>query len=119
MPIDMGGFIDDVFTSTTATRQNKSLGSYVDGIWVEGTTTTSEHVVNIQPLNGKDINFLQLAGERISDTRKVYVNDGTSAEISEADIFTFSGIDGSFKCFNVDNRPWHNYCRFYAVRLDT
>ncbi len=121
--LSMSGHIDDVFTSGVGTRASKSGGGYVDGKWVAGSETSTTHTVNIQPLNQKDINFLQLGGERVQDTRKVYVNDGTSAVIREADQFTFvdsngDAIDGTFKAYSVDNRPWRDYCKFYAVRLD-
>lgn len=121
--LSMSGHIDDVFTSGVGTRVAKSGGGYVDGKWVAGSEATTTHTVNIQPLNQKDINFLQLGGERVQDTRKVYVNDGTSAVIMEADQFTFvdssgDAIDGTFKAYSVDNRPWRDYCKFYAVRLD-
>lgn len=121
--LDMGGHIDAVFKSGVGTRSAKSGGDYVKGIWTEGTTEETTHSVNIQPLNQKDINFLQSGGERIADTRKIYVNDGVSPSISEADTWTFTDADGSsisgtFKVYSLDNRPWRNYCRFYAVRLD-
>jgi len=123
MSLDMFGHIDDVFESGIGTRTAKSGGGYVDGVWVPGTESTTDHRVNIQPLNQKDINFLQLGGERVQDTHKIYVNDGISPSISESDTWTFvdaggNEIDGSFKCISLDNRPWRNYCRFYAVRLD-
>ncbi|QZI90939.1 hypothetical protein MYOV024v1_p0014 [Vibrio phage PS34B.2] len=121
--IDMGGHIDDVFQSGVGSRISKTGGGYIDGKWVEGTTTTTPHKINIQPLNQKDINFLQSGGERIQDTRKIYVNDGVNPSISEADTWTLvdvngNAIDGEFKCYSLDNRPWRNYCRFYAVRID-
>lgn len=121
--IDMGGHIDDVFQSGVGSRTSKTGGGYVEGIWQEGLTNVTPHKVNIQPLNQKDINFLQMGGERIQDTRKIYVNDGVGPSISEADEWTFvdvngNSINGKFKVFSLDNRPWRNYCRFYAVRLD-
>ena len=121
--IDMGGHIDDVFQSGTGFRVAKSGGGYVSGIWEDGTEAVTPHKINIQPLNQKDINFLQLGGERIHDTRKIYVNDGVSPSISEADTWALvdvngNSINGTFKAYSLDNRPWRNYCRFYAVRLD-
>lgn len=121
--IDMSGHIDDVFQSGTGYRMSKTAGGYVVGKWVEGTESVTTHKVNIQPLNQKDINFLQSGGERIQDTRKIYVNDGVDASISEADVWALIdvngvSINGAFKVYSLDNRPWRNYCRFYAVRLD-
>lgn len=115
--LDMSGHIDDVFESVKATRTVKG-GSWVNGEWVSGAESSTTHRVNVQPLNGKDINALTLVGERIQDTRKVYVNDGTMASIQPSDIWTFPDVDGTFKCYGLDNRPWRNYCRFYAIRMD-
>ena len=120
--IDMGGHIDDVFTSGIGTRQ-PNIGDYANGKWGDAAGSPTPHVVNIQPLNNKDINFLKDGGERIQDTRKIYLNDGISPDISPADTWTFvdsngNSIDGEFKCVSLDNRPWRNYCKFYAVRID-
>ena len=121
--IDMSGHIDDVFQSGTGSRTAKSGGEYVIGKWVAGTETVTTHKINIQPLNQKDINFLTLGGERVQDTRKIHLNDGIDPSISEADTWTLIDVDGNaingtFKVYSLDNRPWRNYCRFYAVRLD-
>ena len=121
--IDMSGHIDDVFQSGTGTRTSSVDGEYVDGIWQEGTPVITTHKINIQPLNQEDINFLTLGGERIQDTRKIYVNDGIDATISDNDTWTFvdingNAINGEFKPVSLDNRHWINYCKFYAVRLD-
>lgn len=124
MSLDMFGHIDDVFTSTNGTRISKTGGSYVGGKWVGGVETTSPHRVNIQPLNNKEIQALQIGGERIGDYRKVWVNDGLIGEISEADNWTFEGIDGLFKSVQVDNRSNYpsafnrNYCKIIVARID-
>lgn len=116
--LNMLGHIDSVFKSTDATRIRKVGDSYVDGKYVEGSETTSPHTVNIQPASDKQIDHLERGGERIKDARRVYVNDGDLYSISEADNWTFTGIDGVFKTQMLDNRPWRNYCRFIAVRID-
>lgn len=116
--LDMLGHIDDTFESTTSTRTAKTGGEYIDGKWVEGTTNDSPHSINIQPMSMKQIAALQIGGERISDYRNVWVNDGVMAEISEADTWVLDGIDGTFKTTQLDNRPWRNYCKFVAVRID-
>lgn len=122
--IDMGGHIDDVFQSHVGTRYSSSGGGYVDGKWVDGVEYITTHKVNMQPLNQKDINFLQSGGERIQDTRKIYVNDGMVANIAEADEWTFVDVngfvvDGRFKCISADNRTARTMVRLYAVRIDT
>jgi hypothetical protein len=115
--LDMSGFVDDVFKSVTATRTYEATGSYTDGIWTPGAESTKDYAVNLQPLSSKDIKFLNEGGERIEDSRKVYVNDDV-ADISNGDRWAFAGVDGEFRAIGIDNRPWRNYCRFYAVRLD-
>lgn len=120
MSLDMFGHIDDVFTSTIGTRTAYSGGGYVDGKWTEGIPSLSEHNVNVQPLNMKQIETLQIGGERIKDYRQVWVNDGSIADIAESDTWVFTGVEGSFKTTQLDNRvPFgRNYCKFIAVRID-
>lgn len=115
--LDMDGFIDDTFKSMIGTRTYEAQGSYVNGIWQAGAESTADYDVNLQPLNMKDINFLNEGGERTTDTRKVYVNKSVSG-LANNDKWLFAGVDGTFKCVGLDNRPWRNYCKFYAVRLD-
>lgn len=120
--IDMGGHIDDVFQSHVGTR-TLTGGDYVVGIWQGETPIVTTHRVNVQPLNQKDINFLTLGGQRVQDTKKIYINDGTMASITPAGKWTFvdvtgDAVDGTYKCVSLDNRPSRNYCKFYAVRLD-
>ena len=120
--IDMSGHIDDVFQSHVGTRRAKT-GDYVDGIWEDGPEVVTTHKVNMQPLNQEDINFLTLGGERIQDTRKVYINDRTIANVSSEDIWTFVDVngfvvDGKFKCISADNRTARTVTKAYVVRLD-
>lgn len=120
--IDMSGHIDDVFQSHVGIRTSKS-GGYVDGIWEDGPEVVTTHKVNMQPLNQEDINFLTLGGERIQDTRKVYINDATSANVSNSDVWTFVDVngfvvDGKFKCISADNRTARTVTKAYVVRLD-
>lgn len=124
MSLDMFGHIDETFTSSIGTRIARSGGDYVNGRWVEGIETESPHNVNIQPMNMKQIQTLQIGGERIQDYRNVWVNDGLIGEIAESDTWTFIGIEGTFKTTMLDNRanylePYNrNYCKFVAVRID-
>lgn len=120
MSLDVLGFIDDVFQSNVATRSAHTGGSYVDGLFVEGSIVATAHNVNVQPVtNGREIEFLQMGGERVGDARVVYVNDGLTASIAESDKWTFTDIEGTFKTVKVDNRPTRNYCRVVVVRVDT
>lgn len=123
MSLDMQGFVDDVFVSTPATRISRSGGGYVDGIWVEGTATNSPHNVNLQPLTMDEIDMLNVGGERVVDVRKIYVNDGDMYNITEADLWQFTGVNGTFKSIKLDNRSWQggnsrNYCKVIVSRID-
>lgn len=118
MSLDMIGHIDLVFESTGATRTSYSGGGYVDGRYVDGAQTQTSHTVNIQPLNNKEIQTLNIGAERIGDVRKVYVNDGDLYSIAEADTWEFDGVDGVFNSIALDNRPWRNYCKIIVSRQD-
>lgn len=114
--LDMAGTIDDVFESIPATRTSYSGGGYVDGIYVDGTETTEPHTVNVQPASAREIETLEKGGERIVDGRRIYVNDGLLASISQGDTWEFDGQ--KWKCHALDNRPWRNYCRAIVGRFD-
>lgn len=116
--LDMIGHIGDVFTTGTATRRAHTGGAYVNGRWVEGTTTETTHTINDQPLTMKQIDNLQLGGERVLNYRQVWVNDGVLASITEADTWVLPNHTGVFKTTRLDNRPTRNYCKFIAVRVD-
>lgn len=116
MSLDMRGHVDGVFKSIPATRTASTGGDYVDGIWVEGTTTTTPHTVNIQPATDREIDAIEKGGERIVDARRVYVNDGIDASIRESDTWEFAGQ--LWKCHKLDNRPWRNYCKAIVSRID-
>lgn len=115
MSLNMRGHIDNVFKSVPATHIGK-YGSYVDGI---PTTTTSDPVsfkVTIQPLNDKEIDFLQRGGQRILDPRKIYVNSGDLDSITLDGEWVFLGQ--RWKVIKTDNRPWRKYCKVVVDRYD-
>ena len=114
----MAGHAGGDFHSTPAARTTRTGGQYVDGIWVEGTPTVTAHTVNIQPATAREIDFLQSAGERVKDVRRVYVNDSTLYTFGEADTWTFDGVDGVFKTVSIDDRPWRTYTKLMVSRLD-
>jgi hypothetical protein len=116
MSLDMFGQIDDVFVSIPADRISKSGGAYVDGIFVPGVETVTPHTVTIQPASDREIAALSGGGERVVDLRRVYVNDGVLASISEADDWSFDGQ--LWKTVKLDNRPWRNYCKAIVSRYD-
>lgn len=114
--LDMKGHIGDVFQSIAATRTSYSGGGYVNGLWVDGTSTDTPHTVTIQPATDKEIEVIEKGGERVIDARRIYINDGVLAEISQADTWAFDGQ--VFKCYKLDNRPWRNYCKVIVARID-
>jgi hypothetical protein len=80
---------------------------------------------NIQQASDKEIEFLNIGGERVNDVRVVHRNDGRSILVSTpdhlADILVFSdGVTEAtwWKSINTDFRPWHNFCRATVVKLD-
>tara|TARA_R110002072_G_scaffold169949_5_gene323514 strand:- start:13718 stop:14074 length:357 start_codon:yes stop_codon:yes gene_type:complete len=116
MSLDMSGHIGPVFKSGAATRTSHTGGGYVDGLWVDGTTTITPHTVTVQPASDREIETLEKGGDRVVDARRIYVNDGLLAEITQADTWTFDGQE--WKCYKLDNRPWRNYCKAIVARFD-
>ncbi len=116
MSLDMSGHIGPVFKSGQATRTSFVDGGYVDGLWVDGTSVTTPHTVTVQPASDREIETLEKGGDRVVDARRIYVNDGLLAEITQADTWTFDGQE--WKCYKLDNRPWRNYCKIIVARFD-
>lgn len=115
MSLLMTGTIDDVFQSVPATR-SVNAGSYVDGIWQDGASTSKDYKVTIQPANDREIDFVRNAGERITDVRKIYINDKNMDDIDQTGTWEFSGQQ--WKAVQVDCRPWRDYCKVLVVRID-
>ena len=116
--LDFTGFVGEVFKSVDATRTGHTGGSYASGKWVPGIEADSPHTVNLQPATDKEIDFLSDGAERITDARRVYVNDGDLYYIAESDTWTFAGVDGVFKTMAADLRPWRGYARLIVARQD-
>jgi len=117
MSLDMFGHIDDTFATVTVTRTTTEPGGYVDGVYIPGNETITTHrYVNIQPVSDREINSLQGGGERIEDARNLYINDGTTTNLTPSDKFEFLGQ--VWKSIKADNRYWHNKCRVTVVRVD-
>jgi hypothetical protein len=116
----MRGFIDNTFRSVPAFRYRENGGGYVDGIWVDGLDDVSEHRITLQPLNPKELSNVAatFGSERIVDARKIFVNDGDLYKITPADEWQFDGVEGRFKTFMLDNRPWNYYCKAIIYRID-
>lgn len=122
--LDMFGFIDENFVSVTAQRVSRTA-EYVNGRPVITTGASQSHVVNVQPVTDKQIQHLSIGAERINDVRRIYVNDGNLYSILPSDEWVFGGIEaqqlgieGTFRCLELDNRPWRNYCKAIVIRKD-
>lgn len=116
MSLSMNGHIDAVFVSVPATRTAMTGGGYVDGIFVPGTTTTLDYVVNIQPVSERELDFLSQGGERIIDPRRIYINDGNMQLIDQTGEWEFLGQ--RWKAHRCDNRYWRDYCKCIVSRVD-
>jgi hypothetical protein len=116
--LDMFGQIDDVFTSTyDAVRISKTGGGYVDGIWQDGTESRTTHpLTNIQQVRDRELEFLMNGGQRIGDTRVLYLNDGITEEINRGNEWEFFGQ--RWKVLKLDLRPLRNYCKIIVERID-
>lgn len=115
MPLSMLGHIDSVFQSVAAKRIVKT-GAYVSGIWVAGPDSSANYTVNIQPATDREIDFLSQGGERLTDVRRIYINDGNMQAIDNTGDWEFLGQ--RFKTIKSDNRYWNNYCKVFVSRYD-
>ncbi|MFL1558579.1 hypothetical protein [Pseudomonas sp. O11] len=116
MSLNMEGQIDGVFESVEASRTVDTGGAWVDGIWAPGTPSTTHYVVSIQPASDREVDFLRQGGERITDARRIYINQGDMQLIDQAGTWTFLGQQ--WKAVKVDNRYWRNYCKVIVMRID-
>lgn len=125
--INMFGHVSPPFVTHPACPLNRYSSQIVDYEPVFSLIYSDTFDANIQPLNDREIEFLQIGAERINDFRVVHRNDGLGIQISTddklADILLFSpypGVEDAtwWKSINTDYRPWHNFCRALVVRLD-
>lgn len=112
----MEGHIDDVFVSVAASRTVSVDGQFVEGIWVPGATETKPYVVNIQQASDREVDFIRQAGERITDLRRIYINQGDMQFIDQTGTWEFLGQQ--WKAVKCDNRYWRNYCKVLVMRID-
>lgn len=115
MSLNMEGQIDDVFVSVAASR-TVTGGALVEGIWVPGPPVATEYKVNIQPASDREVDFIRQGGERITDVRRIYINEGDMQGIDQTGIWEFIGQQ--WKAAKCDNRYWRNYCKVIVVRID-
>lgn len=115
--LDMTGHIDDVFVSTPAERVRYDAGSFVDGIWQEGAEDRSSHKITLQALSDRELESM-FGAERLTDVRKLYVNDTAGYTLTQQDFWEFQGVDGQYKVISMDFRPWRNYAKLIVSRKD-
>ena len=116
MSLSMEGHIDDVFVSVAASRTVSVDGQFVEGIWVPGATETNPYVVNIQQASDREVDFIRQGGERITDVRRIYINQGEMQLIDQTGTWEFLGQ--RWKATKCDNRYWRNYCKVIVMRID-
>ena len=116
MSLNMEGQIDGVFESVEASRTVDMGGAWVDGIWTPGTPSTTPYIVNIQQASDREIDFIRQGGERITDVRRIYINDGEMQLIDQTGTWEFLGQQ--WKATKCDNRYWRNYCKVIVMRID-
>lgn len=116
MSLSMEGHIDDVFVSVAASRTVSVDGQWIEGIWVPGATETKPYVVNIQQASDREVDFIRQGGERITDVRRIYINQGEMQLIDQTGTWEFLGQQ--WKAAKCDNRYWRNYCKVIVMRID-
>ena len=116
MSLNMEGQIDLVFVSVEASRTVDVGGQLVEGIWVPGVPEATPYIVNVQPASDREVDFIRQGGERITDARRIYINEGDMQLIDQTGVWTFLGQQ--WKAVKVDNRYWRNYCKVVVMRID-
>jgi len=116
MPLSMSGHIDQVLESIPAVL-TVTPGSYVDGIWTDGTPVEyTDYTVNVQPVSDQELSYLVQGGERLTDVRVLHVNNGDLTVITSTGVWNFIGLQ--WKTIKLDNRYWNDYCRIVVSRID-
>lgn len=120
MSLNMLGHLVGDFVSHRQIKLLKITTTLVDHEQVRAFSSASVFNGNIQAAPSKDIEFLDIGAERVTDTRLVHRNDGGGIDVSGpgklADILQFDGA--YWKCLSVDYRPWRSYCRAIVIKLD-
>ncbi len=83
------------FQTGTYSVGRAAAGSRVDGLWVEGTVTTTNSIgMSIRPAMGKDLKSIP-EGMRVEDVRAVM----TTYDLQPRDVITYKGV--AWTVFNV------------------
>lgn len=117
MSLNMSGHIDAVFVSAPVTITGQTSGGWdAEGNPIAPTPINSSYIGNIQPLNDKELENLLMAGERIVDGRKVYINNGDFASLRLA--MNVDMLGKKWKVVRSDVRPWRKYAKLVVSRYD-
>ena len=120
MSLDMAGHVEGEFVSLVVTRTPQPGAYDADGIWQATPGQPVPHSANVQPASDREIANARAVGERITDVRRLYLNDGITPSLAPSDMWQMDVGYGTknWKTVALDNRPWRNYCKVIVVRLD-
>ena len=121
--LDFNGFVDADFKSYSATQITVTGSGYDDdGIWQEGTESESAYDINVQPVSNREIQSLQIGGERISDYRNIWVNDGDFHALSPSAFWEFDANNNGlerYKIISSDIRVSRSYAKLTVCLIDS
>lgn len=96
-----------------------SSGTYVDGVWVNGSSTIIQINAVVQNAQADDLILLP-EGSRSSEAVKIHtvtkVKTVSENGESNADIFSYNGK--TYKIYDVFERKIGNYYKAVAIRID-
>ena len=120
--IDMSGHIDDVFQSGTGTRTSNVDGEYVDGIWRKEPQSSQLTRLTFSLLTKKISTSSRWAVSVFKTRERFMLTMVLTRLFPRMTLGHWLTLVVTrlmaFKPVSLDNRPWRNYCKFYAVRLD-
>lgn len=104
------------------TLYRRMTGSYVDGEWIEGTTTEVEIEANIQPLKDHELMMLP-ESERSREWVKVYSSSEIRAQTEGSSGYDSDEFDWQGKRFKVMKVRTYvmgilNHTRAHAARIE-
>lgn len=96
----------------------KTAGSYINGLWVEGTRSTFEIQASVQPLTGKEMEMLP-EGRRNSQAVKIYTRTMLNT-VNDANPDILLAFGSQFEIQTVE--PWQsnviNHFKCIGIKLD-
>lgn len=117
MNLSMTGHVSGVMKSHDVVQVRKIGGGRVDGAWVDGADERHTYDATIQQASDREIQTLTQGGERLTDVRRIWINDPIDLSLAESDQWEFEGQ--VWRSIKNDNRPWRDYAKIFVSRLDT